>query len=389
MVDVKGTKRTVLVAHAGAELFGSDRMLLESVAGLRDAGCHVVVALPSDGPLVPELRRTGAEVQIIPMLVLRKALLKPRGWPSLLTAAARGLLHTWRLIGRVNPDAVYVSTVIIPQWPIVSRLRQVRTVSHVHEAETSGSRLVTAGLYVPHLASHQTIVNSRFSLETLCRALPPLAKRADVLYNGVASPADPAPPRTGLEGPLRLLYVGRLSPRKGPDLVIDAAARLVAAGRPTTVTLLGAVFAGYEWYEEQLREQAASAGVEVVFVGFRPAIWPVLAGADVLVVPSRLDEPFGNTAVEGILALRPVIASDAGGLKEAAGGYETATLVPANDPEQIAQASTELAENWSRVSAEVAGSRAEGLRRHAPRTYRAGIADAVLGQRMTDGTPRA
>lgn len=375
-----GSKRpTVLLVHPGAEMFGSDRMLLESAIGLVESGARVVVALPSSGLLVNELRAAGAEVVILPMLVLRKVLLTPRGLPRLFRDTFRGLGAAWRLIGRLRPDVVYVSTIIIPEWPLIARLRGVRTVSHVHEAEASGNRIVNALLYSPHLASHQTLVNSRFSLDTIRAALPALARRSHVVYNGVASPPHPVSPRPRTEGPLRVLYVGRLSPRKGPDLVIAAASRLHSAGRAVEVTLLGAVFEGYEWFERDLRAQAAEAGVTVDFAGFHTDIWPFLEKADVLLVPSRVDEPFGNTAVEGVLALRPVIASDSSGLREAAGGYGTARLVAAGDAEAIASALTEIDTRWDEIVSTVADSRAEALRRHAPSVYRASISTHLLG----------
>ncbi|OIJ34363.1 MULTISPECIES: glycosyltransferase [unclassified Microbacterium] len=371
-------RKTVLLVHPGAEMFGSDRMLLESATGLVEAGARVVVALPSTGLLVAPLREAGAEVVILPMLVLRKVLLTPRGLPRLFRDTFRGLGSAWRLIGRLRPDAVYVSTIIIPQWPLVARLRGTRAVSHVHEAEASGNPLVNRLLYAPHLASARTLVNSRFSLDTIRRALPTLADRTRVVANGVASPEHPARPRPRLDGPLRVLYVGRLSPRKGPDLVIDAAAALQAAGRPVEVTLLGAVFEGYEWFERDLRARAAATGVPVTFAGFHPDIWPFLADADVLVVPSRVDEPFGNTAVEGVLGLRPVIASDSSGLREAAGGYATAHLVAPDDADAIATALEEVRERWDDHVAGVAASRDEALRRHAPAVYRAGVTAGVL-----------
>ena len=373
-----GDQRTVLLVHPGAELFGSDRMLLESAIGLVAAGARVVVALPSSGLLVPELRAAGAEVVILPMLVLRKVLLTPRGLPRLFRDTFRGLGAAWRLIGRLRPDVVYVSTIIIPQWPLVARLRRTRSVSHVHEAEASGNKLVNGILYSPHLASERTIVNSRFSLDTIRTALPALARRSHVVYNGVASPPQPISPRPRIERALRVLYIGRLSPRKGPDLVIEAASALHTTGREVEVTLLGAVFEGYEWFERDLREQAAAAGVSVDFAGFHSTIWPFLAEADVLVVPSRVDEPFGNTAVEGILALRPVIASDSSGLREAAGGYATAQLVTAGDAESIATALTDIHARWNEIVSTVADSRAEALRRHAPDVYRASITAHVL-----------
>lgn len=370
--------QTVLVAHPGAEMFGSDRMLLESVIGFVESGARVVVALPARGMLDVELRRAGAEVVVIPILVLRKVLLTPKGLPTLFRDMFRGLGATWRLISRVRPDVVYVSTIIVPQWPLMARIRRIRAVSHVHEAEASGNRLVNAALYLPHLASHRTLVNSRFSLDTISDALPPLARRSVVVYNGVASPELPAAPRPSIDGPLRVLFIGRLSPRKGPDVVIDAAAELARSGHDVRVTLLGAVFAGYEWFEEELRRRAAESGIEVVFAGFHQSIWPFLAEADVLTVPSRVDEPFGNTAVEGILACRPVVASDSSGLREAAGGYPTSTLVPADDPQALAASFAQIIERWPTVRDAVDDSRRIALDRHAPEKYRATVTGHVI-----------
>lgn len=359
-------------------MFGSDRMLLESVIGFVESGARVVVALPARGMLDVELRRAGAEVVVIPMLVLRKVLLSPRGLPTLVRDMFRGLGASWRLISRVRPDVVYVSTIIIPQWPLMARLRGVRAVSHVHEAEASGSRLVNAALYLPHLVAHRTLVNSRFSLETIAHALPPLTRRSVVVYNGVASPADPAAPRTSIDGPLHVLYIGRLSPRKGPDVVIDAAAEMARSGREVRVTLLGAVFPGYEWFEDDLRRRATESGVRVDFAGFHQTIWPFLERADVLTVPSRVDEPFGNTAVEGILARRPVVASDSSGLREAAGGYPTSMLVPAGNPQALAASLAEIIDRWPTVRAGSDEARRIALERHAPEQYRATVSAQVL-----------
>lgn len=369
--------RSVLVVHPGAELFGSDRMVLESVAGLQEAGFSVVAALPSRGPLVRELREAGARVEIVPMLVLRKQLLKPRGWLTLVFTAAFGLLAGWKLLGRERPATVYVSTIILPQWPLLGRLRGARSISHVHEAERSGSKRVNRLLYLPHLASQRVLVNSTFSQETIRWALPMLARRSRIVYNGVASPPHSTPPREPLEGPLRLLYMGRLSPRKGVDLVLEAAELLQRQGRRVKVTLLGTAFSGYEWYEEQLRDQAADGDFEVEFAGFHHEVWPFLEEADVLLVPSRQDEPFGNTAVEGVLAQRPVVASDSSGLREAAGGYSTTRLVPPGDARKIADALMEIADLWPFIVEDLPASRERALRRHAPHVYRAAIARAL------------
>lgn len=380
--------KTVLVVHPGAELFGSDRMALESVIGFIDAGARVVVALPEKGPLVVELTHAGAEVVIIPMLVLRKALLRPSGWMTLFRNAFRGLGSAWRLIDRVRPDAVYVSTVIIPQWPTIARLHGVRAISHVHEAEASGSRLMRSALYLPQLMSQRVIANSRFTRETVATVSSQLGRRAEVIYNGVTAPNEPSSPRESIDGALRVLYVGRLSPRKGPDLVIEAASALAGSGRAAQVTLVGAVYPGYEWYETDLRRQAAHTGIEIDFAGFHPSVWSSIAACDVLVVPSRDDESFGNTAVEGVLALRPVIASDSSGLREAAGDYASAQLVPVDDARAIATALERLVDNWPETRGQLGADRAKALRRHSLKAYRRAIANVVLTDPATSGADR-
>lgn len=370
-------ERTVVVAHPGAELFGSDRMVLESVRALVAGGFRVVVALPEQGPLVPHLIATGAHVVIVPMLVLRKALLRPRSWPQLWGNAVRGARAAWRLIRRQRPVAVYVSTVTIPQWTLVARMLGVPSVTHVHEAEGSASRPVKAALYGPHVFAQCVLVNSEFSRQTIGGVFPGLAARADVVYNGVEAPTSPPAPRREVDT-VRLLYMGRLSPRKGVADVIEAARVLHDGGMPVAVSILGSVFPGYEWFETELRAAADQTGApEITFLGFQPDVWSVVAANDILLVPSRVDEPFGNTAVEGILARRPVIATDTSGLREAAGDYTTALLVPPSDPVALATAVTDVVDGWATMRTSVNESAERALRRHSTQSYRDRILAAL------------
>lgn len=368
--------RTILVAHSGAELYGADRMLLESVAGLGEVGCRVVVALPATGPLVAELRRVGAEVEIVPMLTLSGQLRHPRRWPGVALSAILGPSRISRLISRIRPDIIYISTSAIPQWPLVARRRGIRSISHLHEATRSSSRVANHLRYLPHLASQRTLVNSRFSLETMHQMLPALARRAEIVHNGIASPDSPALPREPLESPLRVLFMGHLSPRKGPDLCLEAATLLQEEGLDVQVTVLGASLDGSEGFTQQLADQASDSGLEVEFAGFQREVWPFLARADVLVVPSRFDEPFGNAAVEAVLALRPVVASETGGLREAVGGYRTAALVTPGDARAIADALAVIISTWSTLVHFLAASRQQALRRHDTAAYRAAIVRA-------------
>jgi len=372
-------KRTVLAVHPGAELFGSDRMFLESVIGLSERA-EVVVALPEEGPLADRIRAADITVVTAPMLVLRKSLLRPRGWFTLVRDALRNVRSADRLITQHAPAAVYVSTVTLPLWTPLARLRRVRTVTHVHEAESTASATVRRVLYAPLFTADRIIVNSEFSRRTLLRSFSALAARTDLVLNGVPGPSARTSLRARKPATLRLLFVGRLSPRKGPQVAIAALGLLAARGTDATLDVLGTAFTGYEWFERELRAQTERLGLgdRVRFLGFESNVWPRLDAADILLVPSIVDEPFGNTAVEGVLAERPVIASDTSGLREAAGGYESTRLVAPDDPRSLADAVAAFAEQWPALSAATRRSATEAYDRHHTDRYRSRVADLVV-----------
>lgn len=368
----------VLVVHPGAELYGADRVTLESAAGLAAAGHTVVAALPEHGPLAAALESFGVRVVVSRMFVLRKQLLRPRNWPALMTAAIGGFVESWRLISHHRPDAAYVSTVVLPQWPMLLRLRRVPTVTHVHEAEADSPWALRAFLYAPQLWAHTVVANSRFTAELMRRTLPSLRRKIRVVPNPIPGPPASAPPRQHLDS-IRIGYVGRLSPRKAPDVVVRALAVLRDRGRSARLEIVGDVFRGYEWYSAELRALITAEGLtEVVTThGYDPDIWPHVAACDVMIVPSRTDESFGNTAVESVLGERPVIVSDLRGLREAVSEYPTSRIVPAGDAEAVADAVEDIIDTWSDVVSLAPAAAAEASARHSVETYRQTVAAAV------------
>lgn len=371
---------SILLVHPSAELYGADRVFLESVSAMVDAGAAVTVALPVDGPLVAELTQRGARVVRTRTAVLQKSALRPAGFVRLIREGVAGLLPSLRLLRTAGRDGVYVSTITIPGWTALARLARRRVTLHVHEAERSAPPLVRRVLSMPAAWAHHVVVNSDFSLDTLTGPDTRTRRRSTVVYNGVPGPADVVPARERLEGPLRLLFIGRLSPRKGPMFALDVLAEVVGRGVDAHLTLLGSVYTGYEWFEAELRTRAAEPELagRVTFAGFQRDVWPLLAAADVVLIPSLVDEPFGNTAVEAVLGARPVVVSATSGLREAAGGYRSALVTEPGDRTLWGDAVTSLVDGWSGYRVEALRDAAEAESRHAPRRYREQIAAIVL-----------
>lgn len=365
------TRRSVLVAHPSPDLYGSDRVVLGTVEALVRHGHRVVVTLPHDGPLVPLVEAAGAEVALCRSPVLRKSALRPSGMGSLLATTMRSVVPGLRLLRSCDPELVYVSTLTLPLWLVLARLAGRPSMCHVHEAESGVPALVRRALALPLLLCRSIVTNSEFSRNVLVSAVPGLRARSQVLPNPVPAPSQVTAGRTDLTGLLRALYIGRLSPRKGPQVAIAAVDELRTRGLDVHLELLGSIFPGYEWFAEELHASVADRRLteRVALLGFQADIWPVIAAADVVLVPSVADESFGNAAVEAVLAARPVIASDAGGLQEAVEGYASAQVVPREAPTAVADAVEKVVANWPSYRAAAAADAAVAAERHAPAFY--------------------
>jgi glycosyltransferase involved in cell wall biosynthesis len=374
----------VLVVHQGAELYGSDRMVLESVRGLVEAHGYVIVALPTGGPLVEGLRAVGAEVWRVPTLVLRKALKEPRNWPRLIVEAVVGVIAAGRTLVRIRPDALYVSTETLPVWPVLARCLGIRVVVHVHEAEIDEPVLIRRLLALPMVFADHVVVNSESALAELADALPRAARSAEVILNGIQGPPDgPVPGRADLLEPFRVLYLGRISRRKGVEVAVRAVPRALELGMNVVLDLVGGVFPGYEQFETDMRRFVQEHGLEgrVHFHGFQSDVWECLSAADVVVVPSLVVEAFGNTAVEATMAARPVIVADHTGLLEAVEGCESAQRVTTEGPDAPdawAQAIMQVRDNWAHYRDAAVRDAVHARRRHDPGLYGRRVAAAVL-----------
>ena len=124
-----------------------------------------------------------------------------------------------------------------------------------------------------------------------------------------------------------LLFVGRLDPFKGPDLLLQAAAMM--AEKAQIVVVGGKLQDDEELAALQKLARDLKLSSRVHFLGARPQQeLPMLySAADVTVVPSY-HESFGLVAVESLACGTPVVASHAGGLMTIVRNNETGYLVP-------------------------------------------------------------
>ncbi|MGY1740900.1 MULTISPECIES: D-inositol-3-phosphate glycosyltransferase [unclassified Blastococcus] len=161
-----------------------------------------------------------------------------------------------------------------------------------------------------------------------------------------------------------LLFVGRIQPLKAPDLLLEAAARMLADDPALRdrlrVQVVGAPSGSGLEAPRQLQELAAALGIADLVTFLPPQPPDRLAehyrAADVAVVPSH-NESFGLVALEAQACGTPVVAAAVGGLPTAVRDGVSGVLVAGRDPGDYAAAVRAVLARRELLSA--------GARRHA------------------------
>ena len=150
--------------------------------------------------------------------------------------------------------------------------------------------------------------------------------KVSTLYNGVDT--DTFAPRPNYleepkeDEPVRVVFVGRVDPTKGGDLVARAVAQLKSEGLAVELSVAGAIwFYNFDRqnddpYFRELRELLDEAGANYLGHVARPDIPATFAACDIACAPSRFNEPFGLVALEGMASGCALIAATRGGLAE-------------------------------------------------------------------------
>lgn len=135
-------------------------------------------------------------------------------------------------------------------------------------------------------------------------------------------------------GHIRAVMVATLEAHKDHATLIRAADLLRERGVDIEIQLVGAGS-----LEASLKALAAKLGVDkmVTFLGFRRDVPEILGGCDLFVLSTTPEEGRPGVILEALAAGLPIIASDVEPLREVLDNGRWGTLVPAGDPNALAE----------------------------------------------------
>jgi glycosyltransferase involved in cell wall biosynthesis len=315
----------ILFAHAGAELYGADRILLELVQGLRASGHGVQVVLPGPGPLHTELAALGVATHQKNLGVLRRRYFTPLGLLNRLCRLVAAVRFMRRLIREHHISVVHSNTTAVFSGVLAARLSGVPHVWHVHEITTRPRWFACAVAACVGWLSQRAVFVSEATRDHMCALSGRVRAKAVVIHNGIdtqrALSGQPGVVRAECGfGPQQLVVgmVGRINWWKGQGKLLECAALLLPQQPELRFLMVGGTYDG----DNRARDELL-AGIErqhlqgrVVVQDFRPDVGSVLADIDIFVLPSTEPDPFPTVVLEAMAAGKPIVAFAHGGVCE-------------------------------------------------------------------------
>jgi glycosyltransferase involved in cell wall biosynthesis len=276
---------------------------------------------------------------------------------------------------RATPSLLHVniagrgSTVRKIVLSIFARTLRLRYLLHVHDYDYAAEycrrgtvmRMLIAGIF--RRAAIVIVLGSR-DQEALSRLLQLPPERVVVLHNAVP---DPQPIISRPRGvPPHLLFLGRLSERKGVPELLRAMASPALMARPWRATLAG------DGPVDHFRRLAADLGVagRIDFPDWldEAGVAALCADADVLVLPSHA-EGLAMAVLEGLSYGLPVIATPVGAHPEVIEPEVSGILIPPGDPVALAAALRRVIDDEGLCRRLGAGARRRFLEKFDVRLY--------------------
>jgi glycosyltransferase involved in cell wall biosynthesis len=350
-------ERTVLHVDTAAGWRGGQNQALLTARGMAARGVRTLVACRAGGALEMRARADGLDVRALPF----------RGdlWPPALWALTR-------LVRRERPAALVLHDPhAVSAGLLAARLAGGTPCVAVRRVDFPLRSALSRGKYA---ACARVIVVSRAIGGIVERASIP-ADRLRLVYEGVPDRAPQPGGRVALaelgvpeQAPV-IGNVAALTAHKDHATLVDAMALL--RGRVPAARL---VIAGEGELRPALERRVREHGLadRVVFAGFRRDLDSLLPAFSVFCLSSHL-EGLGTSLLDAMAFSLPVVATAAGGMPEAVQDGVTGRIVPARDPQALADALASVLED-------------EALRRELGAAGRRRFLERFTADRMVEDT---
>ncbi|WP_297338036.1 glycosyltransferase family 4 protein [Algoriphagus sp.] len=329
----------ILALHSGADLYGSSRIFLQTLAVFRSQKMEIHVVLPHPGPLVEMLAELGVNVHIQNLGILRRKYFTPWGMFNRLKKSLLAYRFLTRLHQTHQFRFVYSNTLAVTVGAFWAKRNQMPHTWHIHEiipgpkillrflrnlldqssAEPIAVSQAVADHWQKYLKKSQIqVIHNGISYEAFLTAQPTLKKELKLDENTVL-----------------IGMIGRINPGKGQLFFLQLAELLLSSHQNLHFICVGDPYPGYEWILTELIKEIRNKKLEakISYLGLRRDIPELMASMDIFVLPSVLPDSFPTVILEAMASGKPIVATQSGGASELVLAGETGFLIPIGDIE--------------------------------------------------------
>jgi glycosyltransferase involved in cell wall biosynthesis len=334
---------------------------------------------------------SGIEGEIV-HLKMRRARLTWNVWThaTFFLSLPATLLALRRLIRRKNVDLVHFNEITDFIAGVAAKSCGVPCVCHVR-ADGLPNPYRWLLLATLNRVANTVVVPSKSTGAWLVAGAPTLSGKIRLIYDYAFDVREYEKEPSGADlrrelgiGPndVLVLLVSKLLVWKGHLVFIRAAEQVFKTAPNTHFAIVGGAVSGHEREEAEIRALAQELlpGRPFHFVGPRSDLAHVYAASDIAVHCPIYPDPYPTVVLLGMLAGKPVIGTEIGGIPEQIENGRTGVLVPPADPAALADAILRLAQDAARRSRLGSAAREE---------IKINFAPARQGQLLTELYERA
>ena len=343
--------KRILIIHQSAELYGSDKTLLIFLQNINKNNFFTVVVLPNEGPLKAELEKIGIKVVITPVLKLYRDIFTFKNGIKFIKESFKSISVVNNLHKEHNFDIVYSNTLAVLLGALFSLKKQIKHIWHVHEIIEHPKTIAWLFPKLLYYFSNTIICNSEATKKNIVKREKRNLNKTIVVHNGIQfseisnhlKKAD-----FGFsENDIIITLVGRISRLKGHNWLLQTFNEYFKNNNSIKLLFVGSPVPNQEHYlhiiEDYVNSNNLSKSVKIIpFTLNLEGIWSI---TDIAVMPSTEKESFGLVAAEAMMAKKPVVAANHGGLMEIIVDNETGYLVEPNNKEAFKEALEKLIMN--------------------------------------------
>jgi glycosyltransferase involved in cell wall biosynthesis len=337
----------ILYLHAGAEMYGADKVMFDLVRNLDKTRFKPYVVLPTNGVLVEALKNEGIEVEVIPYPIMRRKYFNPKG----ILQYGLSLIKYGRILSKYarkrNINVVHTNTSAVLEGCKVSKSCGIPQLWEIHEIIVNPKIMYKITSWLVAKYATVTIAVSQAVQQHLYNSGYFKRGSVKVIYNGVdANRFNPNTETAYLrkewnipENSPVIGMIGRVNRWKGQNDFLQAANILLKKHTDLYVAFVGSSFEGEEWREQELRENIDKSPYKdrIIFSEYRKDVESIHSLFDVFVLPSTNPDPLPTVVLEAMSCGKPVVGYRHGGICEMVKDGYNGLLADVNNPKDLAE----------------------------------------------------